>query len=129
MWHVAALVPDAQRRKAKTEGGDASQVALIRCYRIAAVPDNARIRVHLFPKEPEMGALHVFKKRFVHLIEWSVARSLVRCRRFRLPPTGRQRQWRRQEVRNAQPRLNPLLQELPARQSSREPIFRIHLAQ
>ncbi len=55
MRYVTPLVADAQRRKSKAERGDASQIALIRRDCIAAVPDDARIRISPVPKKTENG--------------------------------------------------------------------------
>ena len=48
--HVSALVADAQRRQPESRGGDASQIALVRMGRIAAVADDSRVRIRLFPE-------------------------------------------------------------------------------
>src|SRR4029077_7371929 len=60
--NVAALVADAQCGQPEASRGDACQIALIRLAHITAVPDEASIRVRLFPEIPEISSFQFFQE-------------------------------------------------------------------
>jgi hypothetical protein len=90
MGNKAAFFSNAKSRQSEARGGDAPQIAIVRASDIAAVSDNPRLRIGLFPEISKIGGLEFLKKRIVLVGKrfWrDNRRSLVRAP-SRLPDRG-----------------------------------------
>ncbi len=83
----AVLVGNTKRRQPESRRGNAGHIALVGPVRLAAVLDQAGIRVRLLPKEKEIGSFDLLQEAVVVRRE-----SLLRRWEFRLSvPTKRER--------------------------------------